>query len=406
MRILHITAQKPDSTGSGVYLAELVRGFARMGAEQAVVAGIAPGEQPSFPEGVLFRPVVFQTEELPFPVVGMSDVMPYEATRYRDLTPLMVSQFSAAFNRAFDDVLETFRPDMVICHHLYLVCAVMAHRTWDCPIAAISHSTDIRQMRQIPLERDFIREGVACLTHVFALHEAQADEIVEVYDVPRERITVVGTGYNAQVFSVDGRVPRERDGVLRLAYAGKIWGKKGVCQLLNALGSIERTWIGEPNVPFDRVELRLAGGYSDEKEYERIVAQARVCPSQVSFEGKLPQGELAELYRSSDVFVLPSFFEGLPLVVVEALACGCRVVVTDLPGIRPWLEAALPDAPVLYVKPPRMVDVDTPYDGDLSAFEYDLASALVQAASLPAPSCDTTSLSWDALCLRIREVFA
>ena len=37
MRILSVSAQKPDSTGSGVYLTELVRGFEKLGHEQAVL---------------------------------------------------------------------------------------------------------------------------------------------------------------------------------------------------------------------------------------------------------------------------------------------------------------------------------------------------------------------------------
>ena len=40
MKILSVTAQKPDSTGSGVYLTELVKGFNKLGHEQAVIAGI------------------------------------------------------------------------------------------------------------------------------------------------------------------------------------------------------------------------------------------------------------------------------------------------------------------------------------------------------------------------------
>ena len=40
MKILSITAQKPNSTGSGVYLTEVVRQFAKEGHEQAVVAGV------------------------------------------------------------------------------------------------------------------------------------------------------------------------------------------------------------------------------------------------------------------------------------------------------------------------------------------------------------------------------
>ena len=69
--------------------------------------------------------------------------------------------------------------------------------------------------------------------------------------------------------------------------------------------------------------------------------------------------DLARVLRSSQVFVLPSFFEGLPRVVLEALACGCRIVVTDLPGIDSWLSPELEENGfVERVKLPRLVRVD------------------------------------------------
>ena len=204
MNIFHLSAQKPDSTGSGVYLHETVAAFGRQGHAQAVVAGIAPEDDPQFKGDVLFRPVRFETPELPFPVVGMSNVMPYRATRYGDMTPQMVGQFKAAFAAAIDDVLDRFTPDVIICHHLYLLCAVVAHVVDErkrrdpalasCVVCGLSHSTDLRQMQQIPLERNYIREGVNMLDRVFALHEAQAQEIVDTFGVDAARVHVVGTG--------------------------------------------------------------------------------------------------------------------------------------------------------------------------------------------------------------------
>ena len=58
MRILSITAQKPHSTGSGVYLTELVRNWQEMGCVQAVVAGIYEEDYADFPEDVTFYPVL------------------------------------------------------------------------------------------------------------------------------------------------------------------------------------------------------------------------------------------------------------------------------------------------------------------------------------------------------------
>ena len=73
------------------------------------------------------------------------------------------------------------------------------------------------------------------------------------------------------------------------------------------------------------------------------------------------------------------------------------MVVTDLPGIRPWLEANLPGAPVWYVEPPAMQNVDEPEPDALPAFEQRLAAALAEALAAPWAFCDVTGLSWDAL---------
>lgn len=390
MRILHVSAQKPDSTGSGVYLHETVTALARTGAEQLVIAGIAPEDSPSFPEGVGFRPVVFETEQLPFPVVGMSDEMPYRATRYRDLVPSMVAQFEAAFDEAFDEALAQFAPDLIISHHLYLVTAHLAHRALPCPLVAICHSTDLRQFKKIPLERAYIREGIRRLSGILSLHDAQAAEIVETFGVPGSRVHVIGTGYNAKLFYCDASVERDER---RIAYAGKIWEKKGVACLLRSFERMEHLPEG--------LVLELAGGHSDDDEYGRIVNLARSCPVEANFLGKLPQRQLARLYNQSGVFVLPSFFEGLPLVVVEALACGCKVVVTDLPGIRAWIEKNIADAPVWYVEAPAMRNADEPVPESLPAFEKRLANALEQALFAPHAPCDVTGLSWDALAERM-----
>lgn len=62
MRILSVTAQKPCSTGSGVYLTEVVKALAKEGHTQTVLAGIARGEQMDMPDGVKAYPVYFESE--------------------------------------------------------------------------------------------------------------------------------------------------------------------------------------------------------------------------------------------------------------------------------------------------------------------------------------------------------
>lgn len=105
LRILNISAQKPDGTGSGTFLAQNVAAQVAAGHLTAVVCGIDDGDATdALPAQTLVFPVRFNTSELPFHVCGMSDEMPYAATRYRDLTPQMVGQFESAFAARLDRV--------------------------------------------------------------------------------------------------------------------------------------------------------------------------------------------------------------------------------------------------------------------------------------------------------------
>ena len=418
MRILCISAQKPDSTGSGVYLAETVASMAASGHQVAVIAGIDKDDSPQLAPGVEFLPVRFRTPELPFPVCGMSDVMPYEATRYRDMTPEMVQAFRNVFGQRIRQAMLDFGPDAIICHHLYLACSTACdvldelageNRLPDangeaagqkgrpCPIWAVCHSTDLRQLRNHDLEKDRITAAVHSLDGVMALHEAQKAEIAELFDLPADRIRVVGTGYNAQEFAPRGGLRAACP--LRVLYVGKICRAKGVESLIRAIDLL-------PLEP-EAVELCLVGGYSDQAQFDRIVELAGRCRFPGVFGGRVSQDDLVLSYNRSHVFVLPSFFEGLPLVTVEALASGCRAVVTSLPGVKPWLDACLPDAPVSFVEPPRIQGVDVPVPEDLPAFEQRLSDALLEqlqaaaAQPLEGTGFDATAVSWDSLAARM-----
>lgn len=105
MRILNISAQKPDGTGSGTFLAQTVAAQVAAGHLTAAICGIDDGDATdALPAQTFVFPVRFNTSELPFHVCGMSDEMPYAATRYRDLTSLMVGQFESAFVARLDRV--------------------------------------------------------------------------------------------------------------------------------------------------------------------------------------------------------------------------------------------------------------------------------------------------------------
>ena len=135
----------------------------------------------------------------------------------------------------------------------------------------------------------------------------------------------------------------------------------------------------------------------------------RAMADRVELHGRLTQPELAELMRRCAVCVLPSFYEGLPLVLAEAAACGCRLVATRLDGITEGLLPALGDVLEL-VPPPRLSAIDRPLADDLPAFVEDLEEALgraLAAASAPGgrPEIDLGRLTWKATFQRVETAW-
>ncbi len=105
-----------------------------------------------------------------------------------------------------------------------------------------------------------------------------------------------------------------------LLFVGNLSARKGVPELLRALAM----------APLASMPLRLtlAGG-GDVSGY-RALAQALGLGERVRFEGWAPQAQVARLMAQADLLVLPSHDEGLPLVILEALACGVPVVCTPV----------------------------------------------------------------------------
>ena len=85
IRVMHLLSQQPGKTGSGVYLQALVNQGARVKIKQRIIVGV-PADLPkpaiSPLESCDIKAVKFGNPDLPFPVAGMSDVMPYTSTRF------------------------------------------------------------------------------------------------------------------------------------------------------------------------------------------------------------------------------------------------------------------------------------------------------------------------------------
>ena len=414
MKILSIITQKPSSTGSGIYLTEILKSYQHLGEEQAVICGVTKEDKlPDIPS-VDFFPVYYESEELPYPVLGMSDEMPYNSTRYKDLTEEMLEQFERAFSKKLEEVMSVFSPDLILCHHLYLLTALVREKCPQIPIFAFCHNTDLRQMEKHDLEKERIVRNIQKLDKIFTPKEAQRQEVLRLYGVEPEKVINIGIGYNAEelglptgdVVSPHG-IPRRRE--IRsasgekyakgeywdLLFAGKLGEKKGVFSLLRSLEALYQK--GRKNF-----RLFMVGDNGNQEEKEAVYALAKTCSYSIHFLGRLDYSDLIPWYEFSDCFLLPSFFDAVPMTVIESLACGNKVVLTALEGLEDFFTENLPTAPIFFVELPPRKNADEIPEEVLPVFEERLEKQIAQCMdSEYSKMISMGNLSWDGIAEKV-----
>ena len=85
------------------------------------------------------------------------------------------------------------------------------------------------------------------------------------------------------------------------------------------------------------LRLLLIGGGSQEDELRAIFYRGQVI-DQVEFVGRLAQADLPTYYRATDLYISASHSDGASISLLEALACGVPVLVSDIPGNAEWVK--------------------------------------------------------------------
>lgn len=141
--------------------------------------------------------------------------------------------------------------------------------------------------------------------------------------LPAERIDVVLPGFDLAAGGAPSRGPA--CGALRIVTAGSYVPSKGQHLVIEALGRLCR------RRPELGISLRAYGSRSQAPDYVAALETqaARDLPRRARLGAALPQAQLFQAFSESDVFVFPATGEGLGMVVVEAMLCGCVPVVAD-----------------------------------------------------------------------------
>jgi glycosyltransferase involved in cell wall biosynthesis len=196
------------------------------------------------------------------------------------------------------------------------------------PYVVKVHGSDLNVQAEHWLRRRQIRTALRGAAAVVAVSRALADKAISL-GADADRVHVLYNGVDAALFSCGSRAEaRARLGLsadaLMLLYVGNLKASKGCLDLLEAFPALLAT---QP-----RARLVFVGTGASR---EALIARAMVlgCSEQITLVGGVAHESLGDWFRAADLLCLPSHNEGVPNVVLEAMACGTPIVATHVGGI-------------------------------------------------------------------------
>jgi glycosyltransferase involved in cell wall biosynthesis len=144
-------------------------------------------------------------------------------------------------------------------------------------------------------------------------------QVVDEHVIPPEKIRVVPNYVDTAVFKPSGK-PRNTKLVI---YIGRLESQKNLFAFIEACAKVQD------------IKLIMVGEGSQRVKLEKLSAKLKL---EAQFYGQVPNNRLPDLLNTAAVFVLPSYYEGHPKSLIEAMATGIPVLGTDVPGIREAVE--------------------------------------------------------------------
>ncbi|NLM06836.1 MAG: glycosyltransferase family 4 protein [Tissierellia bacterium] len=364
MRILFLISQLPEKTGSGTYTMNLMKEAINRGHKVGLLYGMNLGEAPYIGDEVSKFPVIFNGIDFDYPLLGMSDNMPYISRSFDSINEDEFEEYKLVFSEKIKDAIKDFRPNLIISNHYFIMSSLVKKVAKDIKLCLISHGSELRQLNKDLFFNEEVREGIRKADIFFSLGKDDAEKISDFFNIPLEKIILIGGGYDDEIFYASNKV--EEGSHIELVYCGKLSFEKGVHCLLRVFDHLSKKY---------KLKLTLAGS-GEGKEAEEILRLAEMIGS-VRVLGYITQTQVGDVFRESDIFCLPSFYEGLSLTNIEALACGLYVVTTEIKSLIERLGPEINESgDILYVKHPNKFEYKDITPEEIVDFEYAFAEKL------------------------------
>ena len=349
---------RPDEPLSGVFVLEQVKSLARLGVDIGVLSPTAQGLVPRFRVGSLIRQSL--ADGLHVTYVPYTHVPHRISTRLeiRSLVSRILPVVRAEHSRAPIRVLHA--------HQLFPIgyATVIAGRRLGIPVVCTAHGSDVHTNphRNRGIAR-YTRATLRMVDRTVAVSTDLSTRIARLE--PRAApVEVIYNGIDPQRFSIGEEQTTLRRSLglpehgVGICFVGRLVAAKGIRELESAFQTVRK---------MDSTVWMVIVGDGPMRDG----LASRVSRDRVILTGPVPHERVADYLNASDVFTLPSHGEGVPVAMLEAMACGLPIVATAVGGI----PEAVTDGVTGFLVRPRDRDSLT-----------DRLGSLVKDAELRSPS--------------------
>jgi glycosyltransferase involved in cell wall biosynthesis len=161
---------------------------------------------------------------------------------------------------------------------------------------------------------------------IVTLTKAIKEEVLSYFTIREDKITVCHTGVRSVFRHYESLSTRDSERFF--LFVGTIEYRKNIDTLIKALSKVRRRRGNQT------LKLVLVGkkGFGFEEIQEVIYGES--LSDSVSVVGYVEDKELVKLYNTAEALVLPSFYEGFGIPLIEAMACETPIVASDIPAFR------------------------------------------------------------------------
>lgn len=149
------------------------------------------------------------------------------------------------------------------------------------------------------------------------------------HGIDRKKCTVIYNFNTLTLKESDISISNQNeDKTIRLLFVGTIGERKGFFDLVKALERVDK----------NKYELHVCGEATDEESKELFEKCKNEMKKNLVFHGFVSGEERDYIYKKADIMILPSYGEGLPMVILEAFSAGCAVISTNVGAIPEILK--------------------------------------------------------------------